>query len=102
MAEHCNSLRRKYTDSTDNAVRSFIQLPIADMSYHIRYSLDTEYQQASPYARCTIGIPGPLRAARRTRVVAGVRARPETGQLTPRPHPARQDDARRADDGRDR
>src|SRR5438128_8727872 len=63
MAEHCASLRRKYAESTDSAVRSFIQLPIADMSFHIKYSLDTEYQPASLYARCTIGIPGPLHAS---------------------------------------
>src|SRR5437016_2490929 len=51
LAEHCESLRRKYADSTDSAVRSFIQLPNPDMIYHIAYSLDLEYQPVSPYRR---------------------------------------------------
>ena len=35
MAEHCNSLRRKYTDSTDTTIQSFIQLPLPDMIHHV-------------------------------------------------------------------
>ena len=62
MSEHCESLRRKYADSTDTAVKSFIQLPIADMAYHINYSLESEYQPFSPYQRVSIGTPGPQRA----------------------------------------
>src|SRR5438128_498783 len=61
MAEHCESLHRKYAKSTDTAVRSFIQLPIADMAFHVKYSLDTEYQLCSPYQRVSQGIPGPRR-----------------------------------------
>ena len=51
MAEHCESLRRKYADSTDTAIQSFIELPLSDMVHHVQHSLDHEYQPFFPYGQ---------------------------------------------------